>query len=98
MSQPRIPSLVTRRRGSQNLPEGNLRKLMFASLVIAPRKVAAYHQNIEAFGAGFAFKDAKRVVRGDPVAPFSIEELCWVCRRLKISAWRESDNQSAIQE
>ncbi len=45
-----------------------------------------------------AAKDAKCVVCGDPVAPFSTEELCWVCRRLKISAWRESDNQSAMQE
>lgn len=43
-------------------------------------------------------KDAKCVVCGDPVAPFSTEELCWVCRRLKISAWRESDNQTAMQE
>lgn len=26
------------------------------------------------------------------------EVLCWVCRRLKISAWRDSDPQIAIQE
>jgi hypothetical protein len=26
------------------------------------------------------------------------EPLCWVCRRLKISAWRESENQPSIQE
>jgi len=27
------------------------------------------------------------------------EELCWVCRRLKISAWREaSDQQASAQE
>ena len=45
-----------------------------------------------------AAKDAKCVVCGDPVAPFSMEELCWVCRRLKISAWRESDNLPAMQE
>jgi hypothetical protein len=41
----------------------------------------------------------KCVVCGSEVAPFSSEELCWVCRRLKISAWRESaDNQAAMQE
>jgi hypothetical protein len=41
----------------------------------------------------------KCVVCGAEVAPFSSEELCWVCRRLKISAWRESaDNQAAMQE
>lgn len=26
------------------------------------------------------------------------EPLCWVCRRLKISAWRENDVQAPIQE
>ena len=26
------------------------------------------------------------------------EDLCWVCRRLKISAWRDSDQQAAAQE
>jgi hypothetical protein len=30
-------------------------------------------------------------------APNSTEGLCWVCRRLKISAWRDSDQQS-VQE
>ena len=26
------------------------------------------------------------------------EELCWVCRRLKISAWRENEQQLPAQE
>lgn len=26
------------------------------------------------------------------------ETLCWVCRRLKISAWRDSDQQVSAQE
>jgi hypothetical protein len=26
------------------------------------------------------------------------EDLCWVCRRLKISAWRDADQQIAAQE
>ncbi len=26
------------------------------------------------------------------------EKLCWVCRRLKISAWRDSDQQMSVQE
>jgi len=38
------------------------------------------------------------VVCGDEVAPFSVEELCWVCRRLKISAWREADVQASAPE
>lgn len=40
----------------------------------------------------------KCTVCGEEVAPFSSEQLCWVCRRLKISAWRDSENQAAIQE
>jgi hypothetical protein len=40
----------------------------------------------------------KCVVCGGDVAPFSSEQLCWVCRRLKISAWRDNENQAAVQE
>lgn len=36
-------------------------------------------------------------VCGAACAPNSEEPLCWVCRRLKISAWRDSDQQS-VQE
>ena len=32
------------------------------------------------------------------VAPNAAEPLCWVCRRLKISAWRDSDLQAAAPE
>jgi len=35
---------------------------------------------------------------GSEAAPNSAEDLCWVCRRLKISAWRDSDQQIAAQE
>jgi PP-loop superfamily ATP-utilizing enzyme len=31
-------------------------------------------------------------------APNSTENLCWVCRRLKLSAWRDSDSQMPAQE
>lgn len=41
-------------------------------------------------------------VCGSTYAPMSgpqqPEELCWVCRRLKISAWRDVDQQAATQE
>jgi hypothetical protein len=43
-------------------------------------------------------KRGKCVICGGTVAPFSTEALCWVCRRLKISAWRESENQPSIQD
>lgn len=41
---------------------------------------------------------AKCVVCGSACAPNSAEGLCWVCRRLKISAWREMDQQMPAQE
>ena len=41
---------------------------------------------------------ANCVVCSSPCAPNSTEGLCWVCRRLKISAWRDSEGQSASQE
>ena len=41
---------------------------------------------------------AKCVVCGEECAPNSVEGLCWVCRRLKISAWRDTDHQMPAQE
>ena len=38
------------------------------------------------------------VVCGSECAPNSSEGLCWVCRRLKISAWRDTDSQMSAQE
>jgi ribosomal protein S14 len=38
------------------------------------------------------------VVCGDEVAPFSKQNLCWVCRRLKVSAWRDAEGVNASQE
>ena len=40
----------------------------------------------------------KCVVCGDQAAQFSIEKLCWVCRRLKISAWKETEAQPQMQD
>jgi Zn finger protein HypA/HybF involved in hydrogenase expression len=38
------------------------------------------------------------VICGEESAPISAEGLCWVCRRLKLSAWRDSDTQMTAQE
>lgn len=38
------------------------------------------------------------VICGSDAAPTSTESLCWVCRRLKISAWRDVDPQIPVQE
>jgi hypothetical protein len=45
------------------------------------------------------FKKVQRcVVCANECAPNSSEGLCWVCRRLKLSAWRDSDTQMPAQE
>jgi hypothetical protein len=43
-------------------------------------------------------RSGKCVVCASPCPPNSTDGLCWVCRRLKISAWRDSDQQAAAQE
>jgi hypothetical protein len=43
-------------------------------------------------------KPATCIVCGGECAPNSTEGLCWVCRRLKLSAWRDSDTQAPAQE
>ena len=40
----------------------------------------------------------KCTVCGSDAAPTSTENLCWVCRRLKISAWRDMDQQMSASE
>ena len=42
--------------------------------------------------------NAKCIVCNAECAPNSTEQLCWVCRRLKISAWRDSEQQASAQE
>jgi hypothetical protein len=41
---------------------------------------------------------ARCIVCAGETTPGSAEQLCWVCRRLKISAWREVDQQIPVQE
>jgi hypothetical protein len=41
---------------------------------------------------------SKCTVCGSDAAPNSSENLCWVCRRLKISAWRDADQQMSASE
>ena len=42
-------------------------------------------------------KTGKCTVCGGETSGTGADALCWVCRRLKISAWRDSDQQS-VQE
>lgn len=46
----------------------------------------------------FTSRAAKCVVCGDQSSVDATEQLCWVCRRLKISAWRDADHQLPAQE
>lgn len=41
---------------------------------------------------------AKCTVCGADATASTTEQLCWVCRRLKISAWRDIENQTPAQE
>ena len=43
-------------------------------------------------------KVSKCSVCGSETAGVGAEPLCWVCRRLKISAWREIEQQMPAQE
>jgi hypothetical protein len=43
-------------------------------------------------------KTVKCSVCGDETSVIGPEPLCWVCRRLKISAWREIEQQLPAQE
>jgi hypothetical protein len=43
-------------------------------------------------------KAAQCSVCGAETASVGTDSLCWVCRRLKISAWREIEQQIPIQE
>jgi hypothetical protein len=40
----------------------------------------------------------KCTVCGAEATPNASEQLCWVCRRLKISAWRDVEQQAPAQE
>jgi hypothetical protein len=43
-------------------------------------------------------KSAKCSVCGGETSAGSSDQLCWVCRRLKISAWRDIEQQMPAQE
>lgn len=43
-------------------------------------------------------KAEKCIVCGAETTPAAGEALCWVCRRLKVSAWRDIEQQMPAQE
>jgi hypothetical protein len=63
--------------------------------VIAPEIIVSAR---EVLGIPRPARVSKCVVCGDEASVDATEQLCWVCRRLKISAWRDSDHQLPAQE
>ncbi|MBI3207323.1 MAG: hypothetical protein HYZ37_00300 [Candidatus Solibacter usitatus] len=63
--------------------------------VIAPQILSLAKRSVHMDGPAIK---SQCVVCGSDAAPNSTEKLCWVCRRLKISAWRENDQQLPVQE
>jgi hypothetical protein len=69
--------------------------------IISPQILEMARKSIEADRAVVAKRCAVCGAASTPLAgPHASkdEDLCWVCRRLKISAWRDSDQQVPAQE
>lgn len=60
--------------------------------VVDPEILEAAHRSL---GSDKAKPVRKCEVCEGEVTPNAVEQLCWVCRRLKISAWRDSDLQAS---
>jgi hypothetical protein len=52
----------------------------------------------QAISADRLKKSNKCAVCGGETSAATAEPLCWVCRRLKISAWRDIEQQMPAQE
>ncbi len=59
---------------------------------------ALLEQAKRAIEAELRVKPANCVVCGGECPSNASEGLCWVCRRLKLSAWRDTDSQMPMQE
>ena len=68
---------------------------MVAEVVVPEKLLAEAKASIE---ADRVRKIVLCTVCAGECAPSSTEGLCWVCRRLKLSAWRDSDSQMPAQE
>ncbi len=78
-----------------------MKKKPIAEPIISPEILAMARKSVESERPAAAKRCA---VCGAPSIPLTgpqlpdDEDLCWVCRRLKISAWRDSDQQLSAQE
>jgi hypothetical protein len=85
--------MVKRKRTPADPPIGSL-----PAETEAPVPEAILEQARRAIESDRLKPAAKCTVCGEECAPNSAEGLCWVCRRLKLSAWRDSDSQMPAQE
>ncbi len=86
MRRKRTPVPADAASGTRAIPE---------SLVISQALIEEAKRAIE---SDRMKKPARCSVCGEDCAPNSNEGLCWVCRRLKLSAWRDTDAQLPAQE
>jgi len=72
------------------------RKLQPKPDAVVPAEILAQVQSV--LGERLKKADKCAVCGAETSAVASAESLCWVCRRLKISAWREIEQQMPLQE
>ena len=81
--------------------EKGMKKKPIADPIISPEILEMAKKSVEAERRPAQKACAVCGATSTPLTgPQSIDEedLCWVCRRLKISAWRDSDQQLSAQE
>ena len=76
-------------------PSRPVAESMIPELVVPEKLLEEAKRSIE---ADRLRKTVPCTVCNSECAPNSAEGLCWVCRRLKLSAWRDSDSQMPAQE
>jgi hypothetical protein len=76
-----------------------MKKKPIAEPVISPEILEMAKKSVENSKPVSPKKCAVCGTESTPLAgPQSSDDLCWVCRRLKISAWRDTDQQMSAQE
>jgi len=90
----RVPATIC------SIVKTKMKKKPIAEPVISPEILAMAKKSVEAERPPALKRCA---VCGAGCTPVSnpqtpSEDLCWICRRLKISAWREADQQVSAQE
>ena len=76
-------------------PESAMKKKPVPSSIVSSEILEQAKQSLQ---ADIPRSQTPCSVCGSEAAPISAEPLCWVCRRLKISAWRDNDAQISAQE